>query len=131
MLGLFGIFGRSPHLRELERRLHQLDLHPRLLTDALKLTAMKLVMQTHGPSPSDAALHRTAELLAYCVLGETTFSLQNGAELAEAVDRRIRLALDASESLDAELILLTVYAGVIHPSVVEGYGIEVEGSQPS
>ncbi len=125
MLGFLGIFGRSRHLVRLERRLHQLDLHPRLVTDAVKLTVMKQVMATYGHDPSDALIDRAAELLAFCVIGDATFMDRNGTELTESVDRRILLALEANDGLDARLILLTLYAGLTHPDVIERYGLEV------
>jgi hypothetical protein len=41
-----------------------------------------------------------------------------------AVERRIEAALQTGESLDAQLVLLTLHAGVIQPSVVQAYGLE-------
>lgn len=126
MLGFLGIFGRSRHLRRLEQRLHQLDLHPKLVPDAVKLTVMKQLMETYGSEPREAAIDRAAELLAYCVLGEATFADRNGEELAEAADRRIALALESGDGLDARLILLALYAGLAHPDVVDRHGLRAE-----
>ena len=104
--------------------MHQLDLQPRLITDAVKLAAMKQVMDVYGHDPSEAAIDRAAELLAFCVLGDATFIDRNGAELANSVDGRIALALEASDGLDARLILLTLYAGLTHPDLIDRYGLE-------
>jgi hypothetical protein len=41
-----------------------------------------------------------------------------------AVERRIEAALQFGESLDAQLVLLTLHAKVIQPSVVQAYGLE-------
>ena len=44
--------------------------------------------------------------------------------LTEAVEMRLAAALDAGDNLDARVVLLTLHAGVIQPSVVERYGME-------
>ncbi len=42
----------------------------------------------------------------------------------EAVEVRLGAALVAGDSLDARVVLLTLHARVIQPSVVERYGLE-------
>ena len=49
-----------------------------------------------------------------------------GEELALAVERRIEAALVSGDSFDAQLVLLTLHAKVIQPSVVERFGLESE-----
>ncbi|MFW5680254.1 MAG: hypothetical protein ACOC3D_08295 [Pseudomonadota bacterium] len=126
MLGFLGMFGRSRHLKVFEGRLHALDLHPRLVPDAVKLTVVKLVKEIHGEDPSETALHRAADLVAYCALGETTFNDRNGDDLTSSLRHRLQTALDDEDSLDAKLIMLTLYANLIHPSLMSTYGLRVE-----
>ena len=53
------------------------------------------------------------------MIGDGPFAGANGEELAFSVERRIEAALVAGDSLDAQLVLLTLHARVIQPSVVE------------
>jgi hypothetical protein len=121
MLGLFGIFGRSEELRRLDQALRAVDLHPRLVPEAVKLTTLKLLKES-GLDPRSYA--SAAELLAYCMLGRQAFFHSNGQSLTDKVEARLAAALDAGDSLDARVVLLTLHAGVIQPSVVERYGLE-------
>ncbi len=47
----------------------------------------------------------------------------NDPSLTEAVEVRLAAALEAGDTLDARVVLLTLYASVIQPSVVERYGL--------
>jgi hypothetical protein len=121
MLGLFGIFGRSEELRRLDQALRAVDLHPRLVPEAVKLTTLKL-LKGLGLDPRSYA--SAAELLAYCMLGRQAFFFSNGQSLTDKVEARVATALDAGDSLDARVVLLTLHAGVIQPSVIERYSLE-------
>lgn len=124
-LGLFGIFGRSQELRDFDKALRAVDLHPNLVPDAVKLTAVKLIKeQAQGRAPVPESYRAAVELLAYCMLGAESFAGANDAELASQVERRIEAALDRNDSLDAQLVLLTLHAKVIQPSVVEFFQLE-------
>jgi len=124
-LGLFGIFGRSGDLRQLDQALRSVDVHPRLVPEAVKLTAVAL-LKDHaiGPEPAPQAYRPAAEILAYCMVGAEAFAGANDAELAQAVERRIEAALDNAASLDAQLVLLTLHAKVIQPSVVHQFELD-------
>ncbi len=123
MLGLFGIFGRSHKLRRLDQALRGVGLHPRLVPEAVKLTTLNLLGDAGaGPDPRPHAA--AAELLGYCVLGAQGFTECNDLSLTEAVEARLEAALEAGDSLDARVVLLTLHAGVIQPSVIERYGLE-------
>ncbi len=58
------------------------------------------------------------------MIGADAFASANDAHLTLQVERRIDAALLSGDSLDAQLILLTLHAGVIQPSVVDRYNLE-------
>ncbi len=124
MLGLFGMFGRAPELQRLDQALRDGGLHPRLVPEAVKLTTLKLLQEACGADPGPLPYAAAAELLGYCVLGAPGFTECNGPSLTEAVEARLAAALEAGDSLDARVVLLTLHAGVIQSSVVERYGLE-------
>lgn len=125
MFGLLGRFGRARELRELDDALRAVDLHPALVPDAVQLAAVRL-MATAKPvlEPTDHAA--TAELLAYCMVGEDAFAAANDAALADAVAARIGRAVETGDDLDARLVLLLMHAGIVQPSVVERFGLVVD-----
>lgn len=120
MSGLFSsLFGRSREVQELDRSVRALGLHPRLVPEAVKLTAIKLMREAHGSRElPTGACDTAAQLLAYCMLGAVAFEDTNGPQLTGAVEARLAAALDAGDSLDARLVLLTLHAGTIEPGVV-------------
>jgi hypothetical protein len=124
-LGLFGRFGRSPQLREFDNALRSVDLHPNLVPEAIKLTVVKLLME-HVPAeePTLQAYRGAAEIIAYCMIGAQSFAGANDPGLAAQVEHRIEAAFSSSASLDAKLVLLTLHAKVIQPSVVEAFELE-------
>ncbi len=124
-LGLFGIFGRSADLRQLDQALRSVDVHPRLVPEAVKLTAVAL-LKDHaiGPEPAPQSYRAAAEILAYCMIGAEAFAGANDIDLTHAVERRIEVALDKPEGLDAQLVLLTIHAKVIQPSVVHQFELD-------
>jgi len=123
-LGFLGLFGRSEDLRSLDKALRDADLHPRLVPDAVKLTALTLIKDAKGEEPSPDDYRETAALLGYCALGREAFAAANGEEAALAVERRIEAALEAAGGLDANLILLALHAALVHPGVKEAYQLE-------
>jgi hypothetical protein len=124
-LGLFGIFGRSSDLRQLDRALHSLDLHPRLVPEAVKLTLVKLLKQhAIGDEPAPQSYRAAAEVVAYCMIGADAFATANDARLMHQVEGRIEKALESGDSLDAQIVLLTLHAKVIQPSVIHDFELE-------
>jgi hypothetical protein len=127
MLGFFGIFGRSRELRRIDQELRARGLHPRLMPEAVKLTALKLLREAVGTAePDPDAIAEAAALLAYCCLGGEAFAEANDARLTRAVEARVEAATEAGDSLDARLVLLTLHASVIQPEVVERHGLAVD-----
>lgn len=125
--GLFGIFGRSEDLRQFDRALRSVDVHPRLVPEAVKLAAINL-LKDHaiGDEPAPQSYRAAVELLAYCMIGAGALASANDDALARQVEKRIAAALEADASLDAQLILLALHAGVIQPSVVQQFGLSAE-----
>lgn len=125
-IGFFGVFGRSPVLREFDSALRSVDLHPKLVPEAIKLTVMKLLMeQTGRDDPGAAAMRSAAEIVAYSIIGADAFAGANTNRLADDVEQRIDAALASGTSLDAKLVLLTLHARVIQQSVVDHFKLEV------
>jgi len=124
-IGLFGIFGRSQDLRRLDQALRSVDVHPRLVPEAVKLTVVNL-LKDHaiGDEPAPQSYRAASELVGYCMIGAEAFAAANDTHLTLQVERRIDAALLSGDSLDAQLILLTLHAGVIQPSVVDHFHLE-------
>ena len=125
MLGFLGIFGRSHDLKRLDQALLGVGLHPRLVPEAVKLTTLKLLKEA-GVGRDPASYAAAAELLGYCSLGAQEFTQCNSSDLTESVEQRLAAALETGDSLDARLVLLTLHAGIIQPSVVEHYGLRAD-----
>jgi hypothetical protein len=124
-IGFFGYFGRSSELREFDTALRSVDLHPRLVPEAVKLAAVKLLQErAKDRTPEPRAYREAAEIIAYCMTGGDAFAAANDARLAAVVEKRIEAALDSGTNLDAKLVLLTLHAKVIQPSVVNDFGLE-------
>lgn len=128
-IGLFGTFGRSSDLRQLDQAFRAVDLHPRMVPEAIKLTMVRLIKDAHPGEPDEAAYKRAAALVGYCMIGANSFAGANGEEPAQAVERRIEAALEQDDGLDAKLVLLTLHAKVIQPSVVETFGLASEDTE--
>jgi len=123
--GFMGIFGRSYDLRQFDQALRLVDVHPAVVPEAVKLTAVNLLKDNAtNDDPTPEAYRSAAEIIGYCMIGADAFAGANGEEVTLAVERRIDVALESNASLDAQLVLLTLHAKVIHPSVVQAYGIE-------
>jgi hypothetical protein len=123
-LGFLGKFGRSQDLLQLDAALRAVDLHPGVVPEAIKLTIVNL-LKDHaiGAEPAPQAYPAAAELVAYCMIGASGLAASNPPEVVEHVERRIEKALEDGDSLDAQLVLLTLHAKVIQPSVVERFGL--------
>ncbi|MCR9221250.1 MAG: hypothetical protein NXI21_13585 [Alphaproteobacteria bacterium] len=112
-------------MRHLDDDLRAAGLHPALVSDAVKMTVIRLLKTAHGdagPHVADAAA-----LVAYCTLGPGPYAEANGTDLTQAVERRLHKAVAEESSLDAQIVLLTIHADIIHPDVVEGFGLDVDG----
>lgn len=124
MLGLFGRFGRAEVLRQLDAALRAVDLHPALVPEAVKLAAVRL-LAADGRKPTAVDHAAAAELFGYCMIGADGFAGANDETLAAAVEQRIEAAIADGTSRDARLVLLLLHAGVVQPSVIARFGLEV------
>ncbi|MFN4272205.1 MAG: hypothetical protein ACK4F5_05290 [Aliihoeflea sp.] len=124
--GFMGMFGRSHDLRQLDKALRTADLHPMLVPDGVKLAAVNLMKDVEGGEPPDHAYPYVADLMAFCALGANGFAGANGIDRLEAVEQRLSSALDAGSGLDAELVLLMLHASLLHPGLIDEYGIAAE-----
>lgn len=124
-IGFMGVFGRSHDLRQFDQALRSVDLHPKLVPEAVKLTACALLKeQANSDDPPAEAYRSAAEIVGYCMLGANGFAGANDADLTLLVEQRIEAALDAGDSLDAQMVLLMLHARVVQPSVVDRFGLE-------
>lgn len=120
MLSIWSLFGPSRERQRLDAALRSHGLHPQLLSDPVKLTALRLV----GPRPSEAAIDRAGALIAYCLLGPADFAEVNPPELAAAQERRLGLALEAPQGEDARLVMLCLRSGLAEASIEERFELE-------
>jgi hypothetical protein len=120
------MFGRSGDLRELDTALRGADLHPALVPEGVKLTIVNL-MKDHWPDePSPDAYRSVAQLFSFCIAGPETFEQANGSERRLDAERRIEAALEAGDSFDAQIVLMTLHAKLISAEVVERYGLSAD-----
>ena len=127
MLGLFGIFGRSLDMQRIDDSLRAHGLHPNRMPEAVKLTMLKQLKEANGGrSPTGQACASAAELVVYCSLGAKEFAQANGSARTEAAETRLVAAMETGYGPDARLVLLTLHAHVIHPSVVERFNLVSE-----
>ncbi|MCG6113673.1 MAG: hypothetical protein MEQ84_00610 [Mesorhizobium sp.] len=124
--GFMGRFGRSHDLRELDKALRAADLHPMLVPEGVKLATVNLMKDAEGGEPPDHAYPYVADMLAFCALGANGFAGANGIERLEAVEARLTEAVETGDGLDAQLVLLALHAKLLHPGIIEEYGIAAE-----
>jgi hypothetical protein len=122
-LGFLGLFGRSGDLRQLDAALRAADLHPALVPEGVKLTIVNLMKDHWRDQPPASAYPAVAALLAYCVAGPETFEQPNGRDAKDDAERRIENALDAPDSLDAEMVLLALHAKLMNADVIERFDL--------
>ncbi|MCZ6605210.1 MAG: hypothetical protein O7A03_08700 [Alphaproteobacteria bacterium] len=120
MFGIFELFGRSREIQGLDQAVRAVGLDARAVPDAVKFTTVRRIKA--AGLPADARNYaRAAELLGYSMLGATAFREANDERLTGAVEARIEAALGETDGLDAQLLLLTLHAGIIQASVIERY----------
>jgi hypothetical protein len=122
MFSFSALFGRSREVRRLDDALRAAGLHPNLVPDAVKIASLRLLKEAgHGGSPDLEACAEAAGMLAYCLLGDQGFGEENGAAGARALKARLEAALEAGDSFDARLVLLTLHAGLTQGALADRY----------
>jgi len=88
---------------------------------------MKLLKDAaDGGSPDQSAFDAAGALIGYCILGPDEFGEINGAwRTAPVQDRLVAAFVNGERSLDEDLVLLMFCAGLVHPDVVDRYGLTV------
>jgi hypothetical protein len=122
-LGLFGMFGRSGDLRQLDQALRVVDVHPALVPEGVKLTIVNLMKDHSTGEPPQEAYLRVAQIFGYCVVGDEAFERVNGTDALHSVERRVEAALGDEDSEDAQMILLALHARLISAEVIEKYAL--------
>ncbi|MER8752509.1 hypothetical protein NKH57_25150 [Mesorhizobium sp. M1050] len=125
-LGFLGMFGRSSDLRQLDVALRAADLHPALVPEGVKLTIVNLMKDHWSDEPPTKAYAEVAQLFSYCVAGPETFESSHGLPRRQDVERRVEAAVQAGDSFDAQIVLMTLHAKLISAEVVERYGLGTE-----
>jgi len=125
-LGFLGLFGRSGDLRQLDAALRAADLHPALVPEGVKLTIVNLMKDHWRDEPPASAYPAVASLLAYCVAGPEIFEQANGRQPRDEAERRIEHALDAPDSLDAQIVLLALHAKLMNADVIDRFGLSAD-----
>lgn len=114
-------------MQRLDTAFRAVGLHPRAVPDAVKLTTLKQLKEARGGVAADPqACGAAASLLGYCVLGPEVFAASNAYGAIAAVEARLETAIASGQGLDARLVLLTLHAGLTHPSLVERYRLAAE-----
>ena len=96
-----------------------------MISEAVKLTIVNL-LKDHaiGVQPAPQSYRAAAEIIGYCTIGAEAFAGANDVRLALQVESRINAAIETGSSLDAQLLLLTIHAGIVQPSVVDHFRLE-------
>ena len=120
MFSIWSLFGPSRERQRFDLALRGHGLHPQLLSDAVKLTALRLI----GPKPDAPAVDEAGALVAYCLVGPEDFTEASGAAAAAEQERRLALALEAPQGTDARLIMLCLRSGLAEASVAARFELE-------
>ncbi|CAN0431976.1 unnamed protein product [Phaeothamnion confervicola] len=109
----------------MDQALRSVDVHPKLVPEAVKLTMVRLVAdEAIGDEPAPEAYRAAAEIVGYCMIGPGGFAGANGDDLMLQVEGRIEAALQAGQGIDADLLLLALHAKIVQPSVIEQFQLE-------
>jgi len=114
-------------MQRLDGALRAVGCHPLTLSHAVKLATLKIVKSLSGKGDiNQSDLEDAAHLLCYCATGPDEYAETNGPWKCAAIEERLVAAfIGDKRSCDEDLVLLTFCAGVIHPDVVQLYGLKV------
>ena len=123
MFGFFSLFGRTTAL---DVALRTVGIHLMLVPDAVKITITRMQKRDGIGRDAETFYRDAAELLGYCMLGQELFIESNSAFTANQIEERIELAIDAGDSIDAQLILLAQHAGLMAAEVMDRFDLDDE-----
>lgn len=128
LFGLFGLRERSKHQQILDDHLRASGVHPQLVPEEVKLTVLKFVKAGPGlelgSKPNEPALAEAGRLLAYCFAGREEYVSSNGPGSDEEQERRLALALEAGEGIEARIVMLALASGIAHDSIAARFDLE-------
>lgn len=128
LFGLFGLRERSRHLQILDDHLRAAGVHPLLIPEEVKLTVLKFLKAGPGldrdSQPNEPALAEAGRLLAYCFAGREEYVESNGAGAEAEQERKLALALEAGEGIEARIVMLALASGIAHESIAARFELE-------
>lgn len=131
MFRMFDMLGRSTAMRAFDAALRAVGLHPLLVPDPVKLTAIELTRKLAAATPQQDAFADAAQVLAYAICGHGQFAENTSTSDAARADERFEAALDAGDTLDAKLILLALHAGLIAPEARDRIDLDDTDMDPT
>ncbi len=122
---IFGFFGRKKEIHMIDDGLKRTGTFSAVVPDAVKLTLWRLAKDRGLLKDNpEAALHDLAGFLSYCILGQEDFEDFNGPEDAKEMLRRLEMVKIFEDGIDAEIVLLTLHAGLADETTAGQYSIE-------
>lgn len=125
MLGFLGLWGRGREMVRLDDALAAAGVPDGAVPDSAKLTLLKLLRREAPGGPSRANADTAAALVAYCLLDGSGYAAHAGPDAAAAVADRVDDAAQDGDSLDAQIVMLCLGAGLAQPGVIDRHGLEM------
>ncbi len=127
ILSIFGIRGRPKEVHYLNDAIREIGIQPSLVADSVKISVIKLLREAEGGNFKDivASCEKAAPMVVYCMLGRDDYEEINNGEAADEIEKRLSLAINSGDSLDAQLIMLTLFANIAHPNVIEKFDLNI------
>ena len=127
ILSIFGIRGRPKEVHHLNDAIRKVGIQPSLVADSVKISVIKLLREAEGGNFTDivTSCEKAAPMVVYCMLGREGYEEVNNGEAADEIEKRLSLAINSGDSLDAQLIMLTLFANIAHPAVIEKFDLNI------
>ena len=127
ILSIFGIRGRPKEVHYLNDAIREVGIQPSMVADSVKIAIIKLLREAEGGNFTDivASFGKVAPMVVYCMLGRDNYEELNNGEAADQIEKRLSLAINSGNSLDAQLIMLTLFSNVAHPDVIEKFDLNI------
>ena len=126
---IFGFFGRKKEIHMIDDGLRHSGAYSSSIPDAVKLALYGLAKDRELlQNNAEQVLHDLACFLTYCFLGAEDFEEANGADLSSDMLRRLEMTKVFDESVDADIVLLTLHAGIAHETTAGRFSIEEDNA---